>query len=418
MNTTNDSPEDPFFENQNQSWSDLSNADMGAGTTIPLNDPRLMDVEIASIYEMFGKDTVLVALRKGTPPKGWQEMSVASTVNVAHQRDLQRSDIGVVTGPTSGGLCALRFREPKHWQELVAANPVLAQSFTLQHAGHITVFFRMPGVAWPNLQLETATFIGAAQVIPILSRPSDDDHGVLVASPVAMVAFEEVAWSLELKIGLLPPYLIPQYGPLVRMDRSKRRLNYQFWAAYFVKVSNLLFYPSMGFCQYTSEGLNPVTREYVQSQFSRFFQDFAQSPGQEHLIEFIERTSLNGVVKAMEVIARTDEGNIDSLWEFRRSMIVASPGQNFTTTEAYPAYKTFCALCGYPILSRYQFGERLKAMLAPQGYAESNSVERAGKQVRGYRNLALRDSGTPGALGTDEKQSAPAGGVVGGSKAA
>lgn len=360
-----------------------------------LNDVRSIDPNVSGIYTVFGPETVLVPLIGESPSPGWDTLSVAKTLDASHQRLLHQHRVAVVLSASAGNLYAVHFTNKERYDQCALIAPWLRTTLVTQHKGALYAFFRLTEPFRHTFPFEHGTFVGRDSWIPL-----GKEGGVHVPQPVITLDLSDLLFTPNLRVALMPPILQKELGSAFVETKRGKQLKPQYWATYFARSQLVTFGSFRGFRMSTEDEKHvSLSREQLETVFIVFLQTLAKT--QPNLQPFIEPRSIKRVLDVLSTVARqienTDRDTIQLLYD---EHIMQIPGADVTTAELYAVYVEMCARQQFPLLSRSQFGSRLKVFLAAQGFPESKSITRQGRQTRGYRGLKLSE-GTVGTVGAD-----------------
>ena len=103
---------------------------------------------IAEIRRMIGQDVLLLPVRKGTknPTGKWRHLTIAAMDNPKHLAKLNRaSNIGVVLGKVSGGLCSIDIDDDAQVEPFLELNPLLKGTLCSKGARGCNFWVRLEG---------------------------------------------------------------------------------------------------------------------------------------------------------------------------------------------------------------------------------------------------------------------------------
>ena len=172
---------------------------------------------IEQIYELLGKNTVLIPLRKGTKKasvKTWKDLTLEKTLETQFQDKLRKaSNIGVLQGTRSNNICSIDIDEDELAEEFLRHNPSLESTLITKGARGVNIWFKALGDC-PGLQPEKWGEVrgnGAYTLIKGI-HPSGIEYSIINENKPVSIEFEKIK---------LPPYGVKNSPPYLYVSEPK-----------------------------------------------------------------------------------------------------------------------------------------------------------------------------------------------------
>jgi hypothetical protein len=157
---------------------------------------------VARLVELLGGGVLLIPCRCGTkvPSARWGEVGPESMDDPKYLRRLERSNIGVVLGQRSGGLCTLDIDSDEESDAFRELNPQICDTLCTRGARGCNWWWRMTGYypaltpikrdgcAWGEWRSD-----GGQTIISGL-HPSGEHYRILRRKPPLMINFGDIQW--------------------------------------------------------------------------------------------------------------------------------------------------------------------------------------------------------------------------------
>ena len=274
------------------------------GRIADLNDIRYYDPAVGNLYRILGLQTFLLPLGVDGKPaveKGvdWKSMTLEQTFHAAYQANLRRSHLAVRTGRLSGNLCAVLFREQKHFEQFLKLNPT-AQCTLITGCPEGTVaWFRIEGWTPDSLPAPGFEWISTNNYFPVFQRQSD-------IGPVYYWVQQPVHSPLRISWHelILDPSTRAIFGPLEleatfgKAFLTDGRPNDNFWCAYFAQEKEVAFNPVLDeFCVRDKGLWKPVDSLIILSELQQFLLSLKDKPHLSTLESYAQAQHLHRLLK-------------------------------------------------------------------------------------------------------------------------
>jgi len=243
---------------------------------------------VLEIYSLLGSDAVLLICpvgEKGCRERGWPERTLEETKTAKYQKSLSDSNIAVLLGRPSNGICAIDIDDDERAKEFLAANPKLAGTLRTRGKRGCQIWLRMKGPYPPKVEdikdkdgQEIGEWRGGGGCSMIYGRhPEGVDYGYLVKKAPVEMSLDKIL----LPEGWTAPWYKTSYERLVEntgvpfeFGKGGVTLNQHFFARKFAMERELLFDGNAAqFYEYDSTtGLWRTVSEDVLKK--RLFEDF------------------------------------------------------------------------------------------------------------------------------------------------
>lgn len=233
-------------------------------TLTPNNDAQT----VGDLRALLGPEAILLPVAWGTKIprlKGWQTHTHAIMEDPAYLASLEGSNIGVLLGEASQGICTIDIDDDQAAVDFERLNPHLSATLQTRGARGCNYWLKIIG-SFPKAAMLSTTD-GTAwgefrangnQTIIFGRHPDGMDYEILEKAHPMEIAFDEIVWPAEL--GRLPwdedPYdtLVAKEGPpLAKSEKGAFTINPPAWAEKFLMENILMFEPDeQEFYQYNA----------------------------------------------------------------------------------------------------------------------------------------------------------------------
>ena len=313
--------------------------------------------EIKSVIESLTArlgDCVLIPVKpkeKAPAITGWQSLTIEATKRDDYWAAFSdESNIGVVLGSASGGLCTVDLDSDEAAEKFLEVNPALAGCLQTRGSRGRNVWVRVVG-DFPekaNLTTETgSTPIGEwrsnrHQTIIWGVHPSGANYQIVVDGTPAEIPFGGIVWPE----GWSAPFIETpeaamdrEFGPLFFAQKKGVALNHPGLIARFAAERDLVWEPAeRRFYQYESRtGLwKPQTADFMKTAMSRFLLDLSVETDEQKLATV--RT--NGTLGALVDLLKGHVERYDPFSKTERGVVHVLNGM-LDLRGAEPALATF-----------------------------------------------------------------------------
>lgn len=217
---------------------------------------------ITEIKKLLGNRAVLIPMVKGAKkPKhlAWQKTTLDDTLDERYQRELENSNIGVLVGRPSNGLCSIDIDDDKDVEPFLNLNPRLRDSLRTKGARGCNIWVQIKGAhpkGYPIETIERQKFgeWRADGMNTTIAGQHPDGHlySFIVKSKPIQIHFDDIIWADDFSLPWIPT-LEQKYGSPVLLDMRLqiKGVNEQFWAGLYARENIVVFDPALNqFYQY------------------------------------------------------------------------------------------------------------------------------------------------------------------------
>ena len=371
----------------------------------------LLDRALPDIYDRFGQDTVLVPFRDGHCLLSADErksLTLAFTRTNSYQASLCDADVAVPCGRINGGLCGLTFADPQALQELLEANPMLANTLATETPSGFVLWVRPLDVLPAGFSGRRVKWLAdTAAVVLRLRLPWPAGWS---ASGEEIVAVNVGELNLDcdpaLKMHMLQTVIQSRWGPPFQVGScGGRTLNPRFWAGFAGVQLQVRYRPRERRFECFDSALPewlPLTEEVLMRRVSDFINVESQRLGYPFAPSLKHLRLLFG-----EMRIQFPEDDVEqplAVARFIMDHVERCPGHDLTTRELHAAYCQSQSQTGLPAISQPVFEQLIGPALATRwGLRRSHSLSRDGGAKCGYRGIRLKvgcpPPASPGGVG-------------------
>ena len=211
---------------------------------------------LEKIKQLLPPTAVLIPTSPGTKIpklKGWQNITLDETLPKPYQDDLQRSNIAVVVGRPSRGLCSIDLDYDELVPAFLALNPRLRSSLTTKGARGCNIWVQVVGDFPKGCAVQTkdggkfGEWRADGMNTTIAGKhPDGHQYSFITEKPPAKIMFDDIIWPDDLKLPWLPE-LEEKYGqPFDLTAKGEiKDINQPFWAGLYMRENKVVFDPMM-----------------------------------------------------------------------------------------------------------------------------------------------------------------------------
>lgn len=378
-------------------------------------DLTRLDEVLTEIYAKFGLNTLLVPSRNGKyllSPEELRNLTVEKTHATSYQQRLCVNDVDILCGRANGNLCGIGVLDPDQLEPLLEDNPCLAGTVVTNTPAGVIVWLRAKDFVPASLRGACLRWLADKDVVT-LRRGLPAPHGwAAMGEAVASVKVDELWLPMDARLALH----LCEAAALARWDTQfltgdkpgRRRLNPGFWAQLAGRLLVIRYLPEhRQFEAFDPDTLDwqPLSEERLTARLAEFVREHTARSGTPFLPL---GTTLRPVIEEMRVqlavAVLTQQAGVR---QFVATQVIAQRGSDLTTEELNQAFIAFQQARLLPVVSTSLF----ELLIGPEletkfGVHQSHSLQREGRDRRGYRKIGLQPSlapngGTGGTGGTE-----------------
>ncbi len=271
--------------------------------------------KIAELKKLLGSRAVLIPMEKGKKkPKhlAWQKTTLDDTLDERYQHELENSNIGVLVGRPSNGLCSIDIDDDDQVEPFLNLNPRLRDSLRTKGARGCNIWVQIKGnhpkgysiktieeKKWGEWRADGMNTTIAGQ------HPDGHQYSFIVKSKPTQIHFDDIIWADDLSLPWIPT-LEQKYGSPVLLDMKLqiKGVNEQFWAGLYARENIVVFDPDIAeFYQYDrfDGAYHPVTSASIKTAIAERMLDHAEGE-LAALIEHRSDARLSAIVNVLKGI--------------------------------------------------------------------------------------------------------------------
>jgi P4 family phage/plasmid primase-like protien len=282
---------------------------------------------VTEIVELLGGDVVLLPIRRGIKYpefEGWRNVTVESMRDSAYLGQLQQSNIGVLLGKASGGLCSIDLDNDEALESFLMLNPNLTGSLRTRGNRGANIWVRIIG-EYPSLtKLKTAAGIemgewraDGGQTMIDGVHPEGVAYQRLINAKPSEIVFDQIVWPEDWILPWKPSAyaeLVAEFGDPYSCSGNRLTLNQRFFVGKFATEHHVLFEPNENQFYYYNEtnGLwEQKTGASIKNQFAVDLKSAADALGEKSMVYKITdpltsqlKSSLMGFVERRDVFEK------------------------------------------------------------------------------------------------------------------
>ena len=283
------------------------------------NHLRMLRPEVLDVIERLGPKAVLLPIAKGQKgPKiaGWQKITIERMSDTSYLGNLNGSNIGVLLGSASDGLCAIDVDTDEGLPAFLKLNPILQTTLITKGARGGQIWVRIVG-EYPKLtKLKTVdnTDFGewrgdGGQSVIYGVHPSGKPYEYLVDAPPIEIKFDAIIWPDDLVLPWAKDaydLLTEEHGTAYSLGKSGSFItNDVFFAAKF-KTEHRVFWDPQAevFYMYThATGLwEKVSTDRIKLMFGEDFKKVADDTNLEEFVLMRTDAKMSSLAKTLRGI--------------------------------------------------------------------------------------------------------------------
>lgn len=248
-----------------------------------------MSANLSTIKRLLPSTAVLIPSAYGTKiplRTGWQNTTLDETLSQSYQEELSRSNIGVVVGRPSRGLCSIDIDRDEAVEPFLALNPRLRSSLRTKGARGCNVWVQIignhpKGHAIKSNKDEKFGEWRADGMNTIIAgkHPDGHEYSIITDTAPVRIVFDDIIWPDDLSLPWEMPLEV-KYGDPFKVDKHGdiSDVNQPFWAGAYQRENRIIYDPAMDeFFQYDrySGAYENITQAAIKTTIAEMLQDNA-----------------------------------------------------------------------------------------------------------------------------------------------
>ena len=325
---------------------------------------------------------VPVRPREKTPAiKGWQSLTIETAKTDEHlERFTNESNVAVLLGEASRGLCTVDCDTDDSAEEFLQANPKLSTCLQTRGFRGRNFWVRIDG---PYPEKSSITKLGGKEPVgewrsnrhlSIVhgTHPKGDSYRTLFDATPAEIRFDEIAWPEGWRAPFIETHedrLEKEFGPLVFIEKKGVVVNHPSVIARFAAERDILWEPAeKRFYLYDQNtGLwCPQTTDHIKTAVSRFMLRLAVESDEPKLAKIRNNGTLSslvdllkGQIESYDPFSKTERGIVHV-----KNGMIDLRGPEPTLTGFHPDYRSRNQI-PFPINDTAECPRFLSDLLAP-----------------------------------------------------
>ena len=331
----------------------------------------LKDETVAGVAHLFGNDVELQCVKHPPDAKGVR----AATLSVIPK----------------DGLCAIVCKA-EHAETWIAMNPVLTRTLTITTSATVTYWVRIQGTYPTSKQVEIGRWCAEEPVTVFCQM---NNHQITNPVKPIVIPTAEFVWPPFIFSSFVAEEVTREFGNPAVESHKGIVWNYRFLAAYYARLCLVTYEKESG--KFLKR--DAAQHRWVEISQPALMQHIANFVGQLSALDIsalLEPRNLRKLVNLIRANPPSDVRLNDTLRKFLQYDIKPEPGCSVTMNELVEAYQIYAGSQGITAIPDNAVRRLIKPMMNMiHRISMSKSVQRDGKNVRGFRNVKL----TPGAAG-------------------
>ena len=186
--------------------------------------------------------------------KGWQNLTLDETLSQSYQDELSRSNIAVVVGRPSRGICSIDIDDDEAVPRFLALNPRLRSSLMTKGARGCNIWVQIIGKFPKGYKVETKDGekfgewrADGMNTIIAGKHPDGHQYSIITEKPPVQILFDDIIWLDDL---VLPweTSLDEKYGEPFKHDLKTHEIidvNQPYWAGLYQRENRVIYDPDM-----------------------------------------------------------------------------------------------------------------------------------------------------------------------------
>lgn len=186
--------------------------------------------------------------------KGWQNITLDETLSQSHQDELQRSNIGVVVGRASRGICSIDIDTDEAVPRFLALNPRLRSSLMTKGARGCNIWVQIIGNFPKGYTVKTKDDekfgewrADGMQTIIAGKHPDGHQYSFITEKPPVQILFDDIIWLDDLALPWEASLEMKYGDPFSHHHASGEIIdvNQPYWAGVYQRENRIIHDPDM-----------------------------------------------------------------------------------------------------------------------------------------------------------------------------
>jgi putative DNA primase/helicase len=216
----------------------------------------MINSSYSKIKRLLPSTAVLIPSAYGTKKpklKGWQNITLDDTLSQSYQDELQQSNIAVVVGRPSRGICSIDIDADKDVPRFLALNPRLRSSLMTKGARGCNIWVQIIGKFPKGYKVETTDGekfgewrADGMNTIIAGKHPDGHQYSIITEKPPVQILFDDIIWLDDLVLPWIPD-LASQFGDPFEFGKKDEicDINQPYWAGLYQRENRVIYDPDM-----------------------------------------------------------------------------------------------------------------------------------------------------------------------------
>jgi phage/plasmid-associated DNA primase len=245
-------------------------------------------MNLSTIKRLLPSTAVLIPTAHGTKIpklKGWQNVTLDETLSQSYQDELQRSNIAVVVGKPSRGICSIDIDTDEAVPRFLALNPRLKSSLMTKGVRGCNIWVQIVGKFPKGYTIKTKDDekfgewrADGMNTIIAGKHPDGHEYSFITEKPPVQILFNDIIWLDDLALPWETPLEVKYGEPFSHHHTSGEIIdvNQPYWAGLYQRENRVIFDPDMHeFFQYDnfSGAYERITTAAIKTAIAERLQD-------------------------------------------------------------------------------------------------------------------------------------------------
>jgi phage/plasmid-associated DNA primase len=215
-----------------------------------------MIADLSTVKRLLPSTAVLIPSAHGTKRPlytGWQNTTLNETLSQSYQDELSRSNIGVVVGRPSRGLCSIDIDRDEAVEPFLFLNPRLRTALRTKGARGCNIWVEIIGAHPKGYAIKTNEGekfgewrADGMNTIVAGQHPDGHQYSIIIESRPVRILFADIIWPDDLALPWETP-LDVKYGDPFKLDKDGEitDINQPYWAGLYQRENVVVYDPDM-----------------------------------------------------------------------------------------------------------------------------------------------------------------------------